>query len=153
MRSGWIIGAIVALGLLGACNLSATSDDAPAAAPAAAPASPPRPDESLAPPGDGSVKCPGNAACPEITLAPGGFGTAGAEPGMNAEGKPRMLICTGDAATTDVGCPAGYIGRLLLASDYQPTTVCRQGQNGCKPRSWALMCADGARGCPMLPKF
>lgn len=150
MRTGMIVGIIAALSVLGACTKPAGPAPTPAAAPADAqgPALPP-PN-----PGDGSVKCPGSEACPNVTLANPPIGIAGAEPGNLADGRPRMLICTVDPRTTDAGCPPGYEGRLILPdANLQTPTVCRHGAAPCKTNSWAIICSDGAKGCPMLPRI
>jgi len=108
------------------------------------------------PPGDGSVRCPGNAACPDkIQSLVRPVGIAGPEV-ADFNQKKRQLICTGDPGTSDAGCPDGYVGRLLLkealvADNLQEPVICRNGQGDCKPQSWAIICPEGKGGCPMLP--
>jgi len=120
-------------------------------------------------PGDGAVKCPGNKACPNVQITPkadageastrGWWGIAGYEPGMSSDAKPKMIICDG---TTRDGCPAGYVGRLVLKSTLsedglQTPTICRDGKAPCGTvdgkKTWAIICTDGRQGCPMLPRW
>lgn len=145
------IGAIAACLMLQACEQPA---DRPAPTPlATAPEGsqePPRPGN----PGDGSVRCPGGDACPEANLR-GRHGTAGREAGNDPSGRPLQLICDGTKTGPADPCPEGYVGRLMLEAALEQkgqVIVCRNGQDGCKPNSWAIVCPRGDLGCPMRTK-
>lgn len=104
------------------------------------------------PKGDGSIVCPGAAACPKdakyygIAIKP----TPPATPGAPAS----EMVCPGDP-----GCPAGYVGRLVHSIKAGRVTVCRAGVAPCSTTHHAIVCEDDdnnpatpAPGCPGLPE-
>ena len=158
MRTTYVLGVLIAAAVLASCQQKqAALATEPGAAAAPAAGDPELPD----PPGDGSIRCPGNESCPTINLnntaINKGFGIAGKELVAAPNGAPRQLICTGVAATSDPGCPDGYVGRLLLASTFeadglQTPVICRRGESPCQPETWAIVCTNGKKGCPMYSK-
>lgn len=104
------------------------------------------------PKSDGSVVCPGNAACPKDAKY---YGVAIKPTPPATAGSPASeMICPGDP-----GCPVGYVGRLVHTLRAGKVTVCRAGVAPCSTTHHAIVCEDddnnpatAAPGCPGLPE-